>query len=35
MLLTKEQREMAALSDLTPEEYAKNIITLKKEGKMQ
>lgn len=35
MLLTKEQREMAALSGLTPEEYAKNIITLKKEGKMQ
>ncbi len=33
--LNKEQREMAAIMGMTPEEYAKNMVALKKEGKMQ
>lgn len=33
--LNKEQREMAAIMGMTFEEYAKNLVALKKEGKMQ
>ncbi len=33
--LNKDQREMAAIMGMTPEEYAKNMTALKKEGKMQ
>lgn len=33
--LTREEREMAGIMGMTPEEYAKNKIALKKEGKLQ
>lgn len=33
--LTREEREMANIMGMTPEEYAKNKVALKKEGKMQ
>lgn len=33
--LTREQREMAGIMGMTFEEYAKNLVALKKEGKMQ
>jgi hypothetical protein len=33
--LTREEREMASVMGMTPEEYAKNKIALKKEGKLQ
>jgi hypothetical protein len=33
--LTREEREMASIMGMTPEEYAKNKVALKKEGKMQ
>lgn len=32
--LTPEQREMAAMMQMTPEEYAKNMMALKKEGRL-
>ena len=32
--LTAEQREMAEMMKMTPEEYAKNMVALKKEGRM-
>ena len=32
--LTREQREMASIMGMTPEEYAKNMVALKKEGKI-
>ena len=32
--LSREQREMAVMMGMTPEEYAKNLVALKKEGKM-
>jgi phage I-like protein len=33
--LTREEREMAGIMGMTPEEYAKNKVALKKEGKLQ
>jgi hypothetical protein len=33
--LTREEREMASIMGMTPEEYAKNKVALKKEGKLQ
>jgi hypothetical protein len=33
--LTREQREMAEMMGMKPEDYAKNMIALKKEGKIQ
>jgi len=33
--LSSEQREMASMMGMTPEEYAKNMVTLKREGKLQ
>jgi hypothetical protein len=33
--LTREEREMAGMMGMTPEEYAKNKVALKKEGKLQ
>lgn len=33
--LTREEREMAGIMGMTPEEYAKNKLALKKEGKLQ
>jgi hypothetical protein len=33
--LTREEREMANIMGMTPEEYAKNKVALKKEGKLQ
>lgn len=33
--LTSEQREMASMMGMTPEEYAKNMVSLKREGKIQ
>ena len=33
--LTREEREMASIMGMTPEEYAKNKLALKKEGKLQ
>lgn len=32
--LTAEQKEMAAMMGMTPEDYAKNMVALKKEGKL-
>lgn len=32
--LSREQREMASIMGMTPEEYAKNMVALKKEGKI-
>jgi hypothetical protein len=32
--LTREEREMAGIMGMTPEEYAKNKVALKKEGKL-
>ena len=33
--LSSEQREMASMMGMTPEEYAKNMVSLKREGKIQ
>ena len=33
--LTREQREMADMMGMKPEDYAKNMMALKKEGKIQ
>ena len=33
--LTRDEREMAGIMGMTPEEYAKNKVALKKEGKLQ
>lgn len=33
--LSQEQREMASMMGMTPEDYAKNMISLKREGKIQ
>jgi len=33
--LSNEQREMASMMGMTPEEYAKNMVSLKREGKIQ
>jgi hypothetical protein len=33
--LSSEQREMASMMGMTPEEYAKNMVSLKREGKLQ
>lgn len=33
--LSAEQREMASMMGMTPEEYAKNMVSLKREGKIQ
>jgi hypothetical protein len=32
--LSGEEREMAAMMKMTPEEYAKNKVALKKEGRL-
>jgi hypothetical protein len=32
--LTREQAEMAEMMGMTPQEYAKNMLLLQKEGKM-
>jgi hypothetical protein len=33
--LNSAEREMASIMGMTPEEYAKNKVALKKEGKLQ